>query len=212
MDLTSIPFIKAAHFRPARTKPIQLIVMHTMEAPLTPGRARAGAQDFKTTTIQKSAHFCVDRTEVIQCVKVEDTAFACINANANGINIELAAATNNVVASGHIIQAAFTPERWTESDAQDMLDLAADLAATLCAAHNIPAQAAQFGGESDPTVVAPGFCEHRDVPLHGDHTDCGDAFPFDDFLARVQSRLDALGRGEAVGGVDAPGSGVAGAG
>src|SRR5215831_16845366 len=128
MDLNSIPFVGARFFHTGRTKPIQLIVMHTMEAPLTPGRARAAAQDFKTTSTQKSAHFCVDQTEIIQCVKIENTAFACINGNANGINIELAAATNDVGKPPHIVEHAWTLERWARPDAQEMLDLAAELA------------------------------------------------------------------------------------
>src|SRR5215469_15828402 len=78
------PFVQAKSFTKGRIKSVQLIVLHSEEAPKTEGRTRNVVHFFQTAPA--SAHFCVDDKEVIQCVRPEDTAFQC--KKANGIGIE----------------------------------------------------------------------------------------------------------------------------
>jgi len=178
INLSDIPFVQAKSFRKGRLRSVQLIVLHSEEAPKTEGRARNVAHFFQTASA--SAHFCVDDKEVVQCVKLEDTAFQCKNANANGIGIE------------HSGFAAQSAEEWQDDYSKDMFDLSTDLAAQLCKKFNIPAQAASFVGPQNPTVVKPGFVMHKDVPVHGTHTDPGPNFPFAAYIAEVQQKLESL--------------------
>jgi N-acetyl-anhydromuramyl-L-alanine amidase AmpD len=183
INLSDIPFVQAKSFKKGRLKKVQLIVLHSEEAPKTEGRARNVAHFFQSAAA--SAHFCVDDKEVVQCVKLEDTAFQCKNANANGVGIE------------HSGFAAQSAEEWQDDYSKAMLDLSTDLAAQLCKKFGIPAQAATFAGQQNPAVVNPGFVMHKDVPLHGDHTDPGLNFPFTAYIAAVQQKLELLNAGAA---------------
>jgi len=178
INLSEIPFVQAKSFRRGRLKSVQLIVLHSEEAPKTEGRARNVAHFFQTASA--SAHFCVDDKEIVQCVKLEDTAFQCKNANANGIGIE------------HSGFAAQSAAEWQDPYSKAMFDLSTDLAAQLCKKFNIPAQAASFVGPQNPTVVKPGFVMHKDVPLHGTHTDPGAHFPLAAYIEEVQQKLALL--------------------
>lgn len=179
MELDQIPFIQAVKFTPGRIKPIQLIVLHDMEAPEKGGTARNVAHYFATTA-PASAHFCVDNAEIIQCVHLSDTAWQCKNANANGIGIE------------HAGYASQSRDQWEDEYSTAMLDLSAQLVAGLCKKYGIPAARAVFAGPQNPSVITPGFALHRDVPLHGSHTDPGPGFPFDDYLASVAKYLEGI--------------------
>jgi N-acetyl-anhydromuramyl-L-alanine amidase AmpD len=178
INLSDIPFIQAKSFRKGRLRPVQLIVLHSEEAPKTEGRARNVAHFFQSAPA--SAHYCVDDKEVIQCVKLEDTAFQCKNANANGVGIEH---------SGFARQSA---QEWQDDYSKAMFDLSTDLAAQLCHKFGIPAQAATFASPQNPSVVQPGFVMHKDVPLHGSHTDPGLHFPFAAYIAQVHQKLQSL--------------------
>ena len=172
MDLDSIPFVQAQNYTKGRLKPVQLIVLHDMEAPET-SKTAANVAHYFATSAPASAHFCIDDVEVIQCVRLEDTAWQCKNANANGIGLE------------HAGYAKFTRDNWLDDYGKKMLELSAQLAAELCKKYEIPAQRATFAGPENPAVVAPGFCMHYEVPLHGSHTDPGPNFPIDYYLERV---------------------------
>ena len=176
--MNSYPLIPARFFTKGRIKPIQLIVIHSAECPKKEGAARGVANYFATTDRQASAHFTVDDKEVIQSVRVEDTAWAAKNANANGVNVE------------HAGYAAQTEAEWLDEYGQAMLELSAKLAAELCKKFDIEPVRAEFLSGVSPTVIKPGFCGHRDVPLHGSHSDPGPGFPFDYYLGRVAFYLD----------------------
>lgn len=176
------PFVQAKNYTKGRIKPVELIVLHSMEAPEKGSTAENVAHYFATSA-PASAHYCVDNDSVIQCVRDEDTAWQCKNANANGLGIEH---------GGYARQSA---DEWLDDYSKAMIELSARLAAGLCKKFNIPAFRAVFVGPSNPKVIKPGFCMHREVPLHGSHTDPGPNFPIDYYLSRVRVYLAALTEG-----------------
>jgi hypothetical protein len=73
-----------------------------------------------------------------------------------------------------------------------MLELSAQLAALLCKELEIPARRAEFAGPENPLVITSGLCGHREVPLHGSHSDPGEHFPWDNYLERVSFFLGQM--------------------
>src|SRR5262245_55862174 len=171
------PVIQARHYRPGRIKPVQLIVVHSMEAPEKGNTAESVARYFSTTDVSASAHFCIDADSIVQCVDTADTAYHCRGANANGIGLE------------HAGYARQTREQWLDEYGQAMLRRSAVLAAGLLKEYGIPAERALFRSPTDPIVVKPGLCGHVDVPNHGSHYDPGRNFPWDWYLERIQEAL-----------------------
>jgi N-acetyl-anhydromuramyl-L-alanine amidase AmpD len=168
-------FIEAANFTlRASARPVDLIVLHSMESQEKPDTAESVAAWFASEKApQASAHFCVDANSIVQCVRVQDIAWHAPGANANGIGIE------------HAGRAAQTREQWLDNYSLPMLELSARLVAALCRAHNVPAiyqpwPALQHG--------ARGITTHNDVSLafhKSTHTDPGKGFPMDFYLGRV---------------------------
>lgn len=167
-------FVQARHYYKGRIKPVQLIVIHSMEAKESTSTAENVANYFATTDVKASAHFCIDNDSVVQCVATEDTAWHCKNANANGIGIE------------HAGYAKQTRDEWLDPFGKAMFERSAQLCADLARDFNIPVALAAFKGKGDSTVVTGGFCGHADVPNHGSHWDPGKGFPWDYFLDRVE--------------------------
>ena len=173
INLENPTYISARHQRKGRRKPVQLIVIHSMEAPEGRHTAEAIARYFQRGPVIASAHYCVDAISFVQCVWDGDTAYHCKNANSNGIGIE------------HAGYARQTCEQWLDGYGIDMLNISAQIAAYLCNKFNIPVARAEFKATDDPTVVKRGFCGHVDVPNHGHHWDPGQGFPWDWYLGRV---------------------------
>jgi N-acetyl-anhydromuramyl-L-alanine amidase AmpD len=172
------PFIQARNYHKGRKQTADLIVIHTMEAPEGPKTARNVANWFARTDRPASAHFCVDANEVIQCVKLADTAWAAPGANARGVQIELA---------GHANQ---TPEQWRDTYSDRMLTIAACVVAEVIVGFKF------FGVKIPPWKLsaaevargAPGICGHVDVTRafrKSTHTDPGPNFPWITFIDRV---------------------------
>lgn len=169
-------FVQAAHYRPGpRGVPIQLLVIHDMEYPETkPTAAEDCAHFFATTSNDVSAHYCVDIDSEVQCVRDSDIAYHCRKANRNGIGFEMAG------------YAAQTRHDWIDSRSVAIMRRTAALVAEKCHQYKIPVRWAKFASSTDPRVVQTGITCHRDVPLHGTHTDPGSSFPRDVFLRMVQ--------------------------
>jgi N-acetyl-anhydromuramyl-L-alanine amidase AmpD len=179
------PFIQAKNFnrstRPNPPHPIQLIVIHTMEAPEKPKTAFNVASWFAGPSApQASAHFCVDDAQVIQCVLECDVAWHAPGANSNGIGIE------------HAGYASQTPEQWDDDYSKAVLANSAKLAAGLCKRFGIPIVRLSI---DDLKAGKLGFCGHVDVTnafSNGrGHVDPGVSFPWDSYLALVQAALAA---------------------
>jgi N-acetyl-anhydromuramyl-L-alanine amidase AmpD len=125
LNLQYPPFIRAKYFTKGRIKPVQLIVIHTAEAPKRPGTAEAVARYFQNPPTKASAHYCVDNDSLVQCVWDRDTAYAVKNGNANGVSIELAGYANQ------------TRVQWLDEYNNAMFDNAAQVCAYLCRKFNI---------------------------------------------------------------------------
>lgn len=171
MDST---LIQARHYRKADRTSIDLIVVHTMELPVTDGIAVRVAQRFAAPDAKlASAHYCVDQHETIQCVREQDIAFAAPGANRQGLHLELA---------GYARQ---TPEDWDSEANRELLARAARLVGGLCVAWSVPVVKL---GAADLLAGRRGLCGHSDTTAAwklSTHTDPGQGFPWSSFLNAV---------------------------
>lgn len=178
-----IQFIQAHGFTPVSERAIRLIVIHTMEAPEKPGTAIAVARWFAGPNAPKaSAHYCVDDSNVVQCVQEHDVAWAAPGANMDGIHIE------------HAGFAAQTPAQWRDDYSRRLLETSSTLAAKIAARWAIPLR--KLSVEEVRGGTAMGFCGHADVSKafgKTTHSDPGPNFPWDDYIALVE---DAFGQPE----------------
>lgn len=171
-----IPFIQAKNFKSVADRKLDWIVLHSMENVEKPDTAEAVAKWFGGNSApEASAHFCVDCDSVVQCVNIQDIAWAAPGANANGIHIEL---------TGYAKQ---TPEQWADPYSEAMLRLAAKLCAKLCKDHQIPIdflepEALRLGerGITTHAVVSEAFKKSN-------HTDPGNGFPITYFLGLIRA-------------------------
>lgn len=175
-------FIAAKHFTHAHRQAIDLIVIHTMEAPEKPGKARQVARWFASDVSPlASAHYCVDDSEIIQCVLDSDIAWHAPGANSNGIGIE------------HAAYARFTKADWSMVGCQEMLRRSAVLVTDLCRAYKIPM--IRLSAE-DIKQKKRGICGHSDVTeaLNGGkgHWDPGPNFPWDQYISMVTANSTAV--------------------
>jgi len=168
--------IQARNFTPGRIRPVDLIVLHTMEAPEKDGTALAVAKWFASVNAPKaSAHYCLDAKEVIQCVDPANTAWHAPGANANGIGIE------------HAGYARQNTADWEDAYSDAMLDRSARLTADLCRRYGIPVQ---YVDRTGLLAGLRGVTTHAAVSLafrKSTHTDPGPRFPMLAYLERVRA-------------------------
>lgn len=173
-------FIQARNYTPVSTnRKIDLIVLHSMEAPEKPGKAHDVCVWFAGATAPKaSAHYNVDEARIWQSVRERDIAWAAPGANSNGIHIEHAGYARQVAAD------------WDDVYSASMLDISMRLAARICRRHKIPAvvvSAAQL-----KAGAARGITTHAAVTeafRESTHTDPGVGFPLANYVSRVAAIL-----------------------
>ena len=168
------PLVQAKNYTRANRTAIDLIVIHTMEAPEKPGKARQVAEWFASDNApQASAHYCVDEAEVVQSVLDQDVAWHAPGANRNGIGIE------------HAAYAKFGPDDWHQPGPQAMLWRSAKLVSELCAKYGIPNVKLSV---ADLKAGLRGICGHKDITdaFNGGkgHWDPG-TFVWDEYMAMV---------------------------
>ncbi len=184
-----IPFLQAKHFSPhwpRIDRPVRILVIHTMENSEKPSQAENVARWFAGASAPNaSAHYCVDASSTVQCVRDGDEAWHAPGANGDGIGIE------------HAGTAAQTPDAWHDEYSVLVLLRSAKLAAALCLRHDIPATLLTPLEIRDPS--ARGLCGHVDISkaFGGTHWDPGPNFPWSMYLAAIRSELEKL-RGEDV--------------
>jgi len=176
VNLDTIPFVQARHWTPANGTP-KLIVIHSMECPLEPGRAEQVARWFAgPTTPRASAHYMVDPHSVWCGVRPPNIAWHVGSANRYG-----GAASIGIEQSGYAYKTDWLAEGWP----QQQLDRVVDLTASLCDRYGIPRQWVDVAGlrAGKPGISTHGLCTQ--AGLGTDHTDPGPAWPVDEFMRRL---------------------------
>jgi len=183
--MINYPFLQAKYYTTGREgNKVSWIFIHTMETPQTKNRALQVWRWFSGKTApQASAHFMVDSTNIVQSIKLTDTAWAVDNYNVNQ-------KSDSVELSG---QAAQTPAQWADAYAKGELNLATKLLAQLCKFHGIPVRKAT---PQDINNNIPGIAGHWDVTIakkiFGGHIDPGKNFPWTTFIPLVQIEFAKL--------------------
>jgi N-acetyl-anhydromuramyl-L-alanine amidase AmpD len=183
-ETDSWPEIRARWYTPVEgRRKVRVIVIHSMEFAERSDAARVIAHDFATRPSDQkaSAHLCIDDSNIIQCVRDNDVAFAAPGCNNDGIQIELA---------GYAKQ---TEAQWMDAYSRRMLELAADAVAQYCRKFSIPAVALD---DKELAAGKRGIVGHRQVSRvykRSDHMDPGDHFPWRYFMERVHAHALRIG-------------------
>ena len=166
----------------ANRSSVQLIVIHDTEGSSHAQSAEDGAAYDARRTDGTSAHYFVDNTSIVQCVRTEDQAHtARTQGNRRGIHYELCA------------KASWSRTKWLDpSYGLPMLKLAAAQVAKDCKKWNIPIRKVSASQAADGVK---GICGHADITKafpqdKGTHTDPGSSFPWTEFVAMVQTAAD----------------------
>jgi N-acetyl-anhydromuramyl-L-alanine amidase AmpD len=187
-------YVQAVNYTPASGRAIDLVVIHTMEAPEKPGTAKAVAQWFASKNAPKaSAHYSIDDQTTIQCVREQDVAWAAPGTNHNGIQLE------------HAGYASQTPSQWEDVYSRAVLERSAVLCARICERHHIPVVYVDAEGllRGDRGVTthaqvtkACALAKSRNATkspffkARTTHTDPGPNFPMTAYLSAVASHLE----------------------
>lgn len=173
--LPPIPFKQARWFtalQPGRR--IDLIVLHSMEAPEKGSTAANCAAYLASTSRKASAHFCCDSDEIVRCVRDKDVAYGAPGANHNGLHIEMA---------GYARQ---TEADWRDKYSWAMLKIVARLVAVKCYYLHIPPV---WLTPAQVAAGSRGITCHADITKafkrKGGHTDPGKGFPVAAFMKLV---------------------------
>lgn len=165
----------AKNFTPAFRVRIDLIVIHTMEAPHKPDTAERVADWFNGPTAPKaSAHYCVDQDSIVQCVRDNNIAWHAPGVNENSIGVE------------HAGYAKFSREEWLSDKNLEMLRMSARLVGDKCRKYSVPVRlltAAEVKGRER------GLTGHKQVTdafsAGKGHWDPGPGWPWDVYLRLV---------------------------
>lgn len=173
-------FVQAVNFTPVVHRTIDLLVIHDMEMPEKPDTAEGCAQFFhhqakSTHGDGSSAHYCVDKDSVVQCVYDHDVAWAAPGANHDGLHFE------------HAGYARQTHRQWNDDYSTRMLLISAKLVATKAHQYRIPIT---FLKETELKQGHRGITGHLQVTRsgigQGSHTDPGENFPWVRYLRYVR--------------------------
>lgn len=166
--------IPAAHFYVGRILPIDLIVVHCTESDA--GTARAVAGYFASPSSRGSTQWVFDDDTGIRCVADENTPWAAIGHNSNGLHYELCG------------RASWSTSTWMSHAA--MLALAAKRIAHDMSKYRIPYKypAPILNGKARN-----GIHGHGGLPGN-DHTDPGPNFPWPTFLGMIRGELGLINR------------------
>lgn len=175
-------FLQARFYTPAWKRPIDLMVIHDMEAPEKGDTAEAVARYFHNGGTRASAHYCIDNNSVVQCVEDMDVAWAAPGANHQGLHFE------------HAGYARQTAEDWSDAYSQQMLSISAALMADKCKQYNVPMA---FVDAAALHKGYRGITTHAEITKAtgtvGGHTDPGPNFPMSNFISMVQNSARTSG-------------------
>lgn len=179
-------FVQAKHYSAGGNKP-RLIVLHSTEGHEREGEASNVAAWFADKAAPKfpapkaSAHYVVDASSVVQCVKDSDRAWHASDVNSFSIGIEI------------VGRAAQTADDWGDPYSSSALGRVAELLSELSRKHAIPLVEVDAAG-----ILAgrSGVTTHRAVTeaykTPRGHQDPGPNFPMAAVLARAGAHLTQL--------------------
>jgi N-acetyl-anhydromuramyl-L-alanine amidase AmpD len=173
------PFVESPNVTHANGRPIDVVVMHTMEIAERPDAAQICARWFASRASEVSAHYCVDAGAVIQCVREKDIAWHARGGNAASIGVELAGFASQ------------TRRDWRDDYSAEVLERAASLVAEICRRRRVPVR---WLSADDLRAGRRGLTGHVDVSRaygKSDHWDPGDGFPVEAFVDRVRALQQA---------------------
>ena len=173
------PFIEARHYTRGRESPIDVLVVHAMEAAEKPYTAEAVARWFAGPDAPRaSCHYCIDVNSIVACVRDEDVAWHAPGANHNGLGFE------------HAGYSAQTGADWDDGYSRLMLARSARLVASKCGQYGIPPV---WLFPADLLAGRRGITSHWNVTRafqRSDHTDPGPGFPAERYVRAVRRVLE----------------------
>jgi hypothetical protein len=173
-------FVQAANYTPVKSRKIDLIVLHSMEAPQKGSTAESVAGYFRRSGTRVSAHHCFDQDSQVRCLEDHDVAWAAPGSNHNGLHYE------------HAGYARQDRSDWVLPSSLSMLVLSAQQAAKDVTAYKIPIE---FCDYSDLRAGKRGITTHYEVSRafkRSDHTDPGPGFAIDIYLDLVRKALEII--------------------
>lgn len=211
------PMVPAAHQSAGRRLPVQIVVIHTVEAQELATTAVNAARYYAGASAPRASMHAVigaDPThtgapEIIETVHWQDTAYAAPPANDYDLAGQVAGAGGFHVE--HVGYAAQTVAQWADAFSRGELDNSAAYLAAKVVEINagqpgappirpIRLNPAQVGAALTGNRTVTGFCGHRDVNKamrllgktpESDHTDPGASFPWLDYLGLISAHLTA---------------------
>ena len=166
-------YVPAKYPGPKRTRPVELVVIHTAESPESEQGAENLAKYFQHPDYVSSPHICTDNNSIVQCVKDSFVAYAAPGANHNGIQIEIA---------GKMGQ---SKSDWLDFFSIGCLAITADAVAQYCLKYTIPpihiSTEQLLAGEKG--VI--GHYQASAAFKKSDHQDPGPNFPWVRFMSMV---------------------------
>lgn len=179
---------QAQYYSAGRGYPINVIGLHTVEAPLQARVSEAVARYYSGSdgpTDVASPHYTCDPVEISQSVHELDTAYAMPPLNGVGIHVE------------HAGYAHFARTDWLTPAGLSMLEISARLFGWLCHKYNVPAVVLS---EADLRAGTPstvrGIVPHvaaSNVWHQSTHWDPGPNWPYDIWLPKVQTYAAGYG-------------------
>jgi N-acetyl-anhydromuramyl-L-alanine amidase AmpD len=172
-------FVESPHRTRMPGRPIDVVVMHTMEIAERPDAAAICARWFQSRVSRVSAHYSVDAGTIIQCVREADIAWHARGGNTNSIGLEMAGFARQ------------TTSEWADEYSTAVLARASTLVADISRRRRIPVH---WLVADDLLAGRRGITGHAEVSRayrKSDHRDPGPGFPIEVFLDRVRRALQA---------------------
>ena len=173
-ESVAYPFVESPNVTRRASRPIDVVVMHTMEIAERPDAAAICARWFATDASQVSAHYCVDAGTVIQCVREHNIAWHARGGNTDSIGVELAGFASQ------------TRRDWADAYSNALLRRASTLVGDICSRRTIPVR---WLVADDLVAGRRGITGHVEVSRafhRSDHWDPGPGFPIERFLDDVR--------------------------
>jgi N-acetyl-anhydromuramyl-L-alanine amidase AmpD len=178
-----IQTVLAKCYRRTNRTRVDWVCIHTAECAETNGSAEALARYCASGCDGRNAswHYCADADSIIRCVPEEHVAYCTSTASwpdgfdMRAIHIELAG------------RASQDDWQWGDDFSRAMLDGVARLVARICRRWSIPVRRVTYHGLMRDLRGITGHVDVSRGPGRGrtNHTDPGDGFPWDDFVAAV---------------------------